>query len=268
MKTAIIAGALTLLAFLPLAGSACPRTSGSAKAVAQANYSSGDTSETSVDWPGVYQGLLPCADCAGIELTLILRPDHTYSRVTRMLGDKILTDEDSGTFAWAADGSSVMLNDADGAPDLYKVGENRIWQLDEQGQVIEGALAENYILTKVSELHAPPLFGTDWVLVELEGAPVAQPESGRRPSLTLQEGGQVQGFAGCNSLRGKFERDEFLLNFSELISTKMACPELKTEQKFLSALGRTDRFEVVGTSLFLYEGEELLAQLRASVKAP
>ena len=36
------------------------------------------TSEMSLDWAGVYQGTLPCADCEGIETMIELKDDHTY----------------------------------------------------------------------------------------------------------------------------------------------------------------------------------------------
>ena len=35
--------------------------------------------ETSLDYRGTYQGVLPAADCPGIETTLTLKPDGTYS---------------------------------------------------------------------------------------------------------------------------------------------------------------------------------------------
>ena len=35
--------------------------------------------ETSLDYRGTYRGVLPAADCPGIETTLTLKPDGTYS---------------------------------------------------------------------------------------------------------------------------------------------------------------------------------------------
>ncbi len=33
---------------------------------------------TSVDWPGTYQGILPCADCEGIKTQLLINKDLNY----------------------------------------------------------------------------------------------------------------------------------------------------------------------------------------------
>jgi hypothetical protein len=43
----------------------------------------GDTSRTSLDWPGTYTGVLPCADCEGIETTITLSVDLTYAHENR-----------------------------------------------------------------------------------------------------------------------------------------------------------------------------------------
>ena len=37
------------------------------------------TAETSLDYYGVYKGTVPAADCPGIELTLTLKKDRTYT---------------------------------------------------------------------------------------------------------------------------------------------------------------------------------------------
>lgn len=109
----------------------------------------GDNSATSVDWNGTYRGTVPCASCEGIEVTLTLNPDHTYRLVTNYLGrNDALEQENTGSFTWDRTGSIITLEKVAQGPDQYKVGENRIWQLDKNGQVIKGKLADHYILTK------------------------------------------------------------------------------------------------------------------------
>ncbi len=39
------------------------------------------TSQNSLDWAGVYEGVLPCADCPGIQTRLTLSRDETYELV-------------------------------------------------------------------------------------------------------------------------------------------------------------------------------------------
>lgn len=115
-------------------------------ASASAQVPSGDTSQTALDWAGHYEGTLPCADCVGIETVLELRDDGSYALHETYI-DRGGPFVHEGHFVWAADGGSITL-DAAGDGRRYKVGEGRIWHLDKAGQMIEGALAPSYILTK------------------------------------------------------------------------------------------------------------------------
>ncbi|WP_296702091.1 copper resistance protein NlpE, partial [Algoriphagus sp.] len=85
----------------------------------------------------------------GIETTLTLNNDLTYTIITNYLGrNDALEETFNGTFRWDETGSKVILEGVKFAPKQFKVGENRIWQLDQNGEMIEGDLADHYILTK------------------------------------------------------------------------------------------------------------------------
>jgi uncharacterized lipoprotein NlpE involved in copper resistance len=106
-------------------------------------------SQNSLDWQGTYKGVTPCADCEGIETELILNKDLTYAIRTKYLGKgdgKIF--EEKGNFVWDKTGGIIKLEGLKGRPSQYKVGENRLIQLDMEGNIIDGALAEKYVLTK------------------------------------------------------------------------------------------------------------------------
>jgi len=45
-----------------------------------------DNSLTSLDWPGIYRGVLPCADCEGIETEIKINADLTYVISSTYLG--------------------------------------------------------------------------------------------------------------------------------------------------------------------------------------
>ena len=108
-----------------------------------------DNSATSLDWNGTYRGTVPCASCEGIETTLTLNSDQTYKLTTNYLGlNDALEQEDTGVFTWDETGSIITLERVSNGPNQYKVGENRIWQLDMKGNRITGDLADHYILTK------------------------------------------------------------------------------------------------------------------------
>ncbi|WP_413997842.1 copper resistance protein NlpE [Flavobacterium sp. W1B] len=106
-------------------------------------------SQNSLDWSGTYSGVVPCADCEGIETEIILNKDMTFIRRTKYLGkgDQKVAEE-IGSFVWDKTGSIVSLKGIDEAPGQYKVGENKLMQLDMEGKVITGSLADNYILKK------------------------------------------------------------------------------------------------------------------------
>lgn len=106
------------------------------------------TSESSLDWAGAYKGILPCADCEGIEIVLELNYDKTYLLQKRYLGigDEIQIEE-KGTFVWDESGQKIQLKNQK-APNQYKIGEDIIWHLDKNGEIITGDLAVYYILRK------------------------------------------------------------------------------------------------------------------------
>lgn len=106
------------------------------------------TSETSLDWDGTYTGTLPCADCEGIETSLTLNQDLTFVLQTKYLGKDELTHETKGVFTWNDAGTEITLPEDGDVARSYKVGENRIWHLDNDGNPITNDLAEFYILNK------------------------------------------------------------------------------------------------------------------------
>ncbi|MGC9423324.1 MULTISPECIES: copper resistance protein NlpE [Vibrio] len=112
-------------------------------------FTSEHTAYNSLDWQGTYQGVLPCADCAGIEYTLTLNDDLTYT-----LTEIYQTDEETkpltstGKFHWDKNGSVITLEDGSDSANQYFVGENILMKLDINGEKITGDLATLYHLKK------------------------------------------------------------------------------------------------------------------------
>lgn len=104
------------------------------------------TSQNSLDWAGTYEGIIPCADCPGIKTSLQLNNDGTFVLHSEYLERKNKFEE-KGAFAWINHGSTIQLQGKDMATQ-YKVGENRLIQLDMEGKEITGEHAAAYILTK------------------------------------------------------------------------------------------------------------------------
>lgn len=107
------------------------------------------TSQISLDWQGVYKGVLPCADCEGIATEVKLNDDQTYTIERVYLGKDDQAFKETGAFKWTEDGGSIVLKEkVKGSPTLFKVGENHLLHLDQDGEKIEGELAEMYMLRK------------------------------------------------------------------------------------------------------------------------
>lgn len=218
-----------------------------------------DNSLTSLDWPGIYEGILPCADCEGIKTTIQIDTNKTFEVNTVYLGkDKPLKQAKKGTFSWNASGGSITLDGITDGPNQYLVGENKLIQLDMQGQRITGNLASKYELAKlsgpVSNVPDALLIETYWKLTEIMGKPVSGQADGKREAHVIlkKEKNRVQGHGGCNAFSGTYElKDLGRISFSAMASTKMACPNLDQESAFMSVFQKADGYIIKGDTLQL-----------------
>lgn len=105
-----------------------------------------------------------------------------------------------------------------------------------------------------------------WVLTELDGQPIT--DTARRNAASLQfftKEGRVAGSGGCNRITGSYKRSgNDGLKFSQMISTRMACPGPDLETPFLRALDRVDSFSIAQGVLTLRQGQTVLARLQAT----
>ncbi len=105
--------------------------------------------QNALDWNGMYKGVVPCADCEGIETVLVLNADNTYLLKTAYLGKGDAAPvERTGSLTWNSAGNTVILAGIENAPNQYFVGENALTQLDLAGNKVTGQLADKYILVK------------------------------------------------------------------------------------------------------------------------
>ncbi|MCL2845183.1 MAG: copper resistance protein NlpE [Chitinivibrionia bacterium] len=105
-------------------------------------------SRNALDWWGEYAGVLPCADCEGIDTRITLNRDETFFLFWQYLSKSDSVFNYSGTFVWNESGSAIILG-ADNFPQHFQVGEGRLFLLDKDGKRIKGALEDKYILTKI-----------------------------------------------------------------------------------------------------------------------
>lgn len=218
----------------------------------------GDNSATSLDWPGTYKGTLPCADCEGIATTLTIGKDSLYTLTNSYLGKKgAKAVVKKGRFTWNAAGSTITLDSMNHAPTQYLVGENKLVQLDLQGQRITGDNAARYELQKETAALADASFtGTYWKLTELMGKPIAAGSSNKEMYVQFnKEKNRVQGNGGCNGFIGTYEPGKMnRVKFSGMASTQMACPKMEDEATFLKVFSTADSYIIKGNRMQLVKG--------------
>ena len=107
----------------------------------------GSASENQACWerlipglPATFVGILPCADCPGIRYQVDLLPDHKFS--SRMTyAERNTRLDDSGSWQFANDGKTLLLQDAHGAREKFAPRHSdTLRKLDADGREIESKL--------------------------------------------------------------------------------------------------------------------------------
>lgn len=108
------------------------------------------TAENSLDYEGAYTGTVPCASCEGIETTINLNKDKTFTLNEVYKGGKEGgTFDAKGTYEVNGNIATLKFDGADADRKMaFHVGENQLFMLDANGKIVEGDLAKNYTLTK------------------------------------------------------------------------------------------------------------------------
>ena len=259
----------------------------------------GHNAQNSLDYIGTYKGILPCADCEGLETMIEIHENNTYTIKTKYngKGDKIF--QQRGTFSWNKQGNTIVFEGIKNAPNQYFVAENSLIQLDMEGKKITGDFAKDYILSKQNSSNIEvettedkniavdlndrmkaqtvikkvnpaigkfPLAETKWKLIALNGKAVVDAKQNDFYIKLNSKDGQFSAFAGCNNFGGSyFMKSAFTLSFSKIISTMMVCPNMKFETRFSSMLSQVNSYSINNNILqFKSEKKVTLAIFEAS----
>jgi len=93
-----------------------------------------------------------------------------------------------------------------------------------------------------------------WVLEAMNGNAVSKEEFGGRdlPNMEINiNNNRFSGFSGCNRMTGGIFYEEDLLRFTQVASTRMACPNMDKENEFLSALQASTSYKLENNRLYL-----------------
>lgn len=245
--------------------------------------------KNTLDYEGTYKGVLPCADCEGIETTLCLNENSTYTIRTTYLGKGTKIFEQKGTFSWNKSGNIITFDNIENGPNQYEVAKNTLTQLDMSEKKISGNHAADYILAKQkatienavttdetqttvnlnNKMEAKtiikkvnPAVGkvtlaeTKWQLITLNGKKVKQKGKKTYFLKLNSKDGKFSAYAGCNNFAGNYVMPSaFGIAFTNVISTEMACNDMELEMHFSKMLENVDRYILTDNILLLKKGK-------------
>ena len=103
-----------------------------------------------------------------------------------------------------------------------------------------------------------------WVVIEMKEVPVQQ--SGGRQDAYVEffpAEKRFTGNGGCNRINGNYTLEKRSdLRFSDIVSTKMSCPDLAFETAFLATLADVNRFEMLDDNMLLKDDNKVLLILQ------
>jgi len=114
---------------------------------ALAIFGLGSCLSKTIDWAGVYTGTIPAADGEGINVRMKLNKDNTYELTYEYIGKPDNSFTFTGSFKWNDTKDIINIEIAD-APSYYKIGENKLTQMDMAGKPVTGQFADMYVLNK------------------------------------------------------------------------------------------------------------------------
>lgn len=100
----------------------------------------------------------------------------------------------------------------------------------------------------------PGILEIHWRIIEINGSSIDNPGTMNKEAYIQfkADGNQVAGNGGCNILGGTFALSEGnRISFSDIISTKMACPDMEVERKLFEIFEKVETYSVNGDTLTL-----------------
>ena len=105
-----------------------------------------------------------------------------------------------------------------------------------------------------AKMDHTPITDTYWRLFELNGQPVGDSrKEGNEAHMILHSAdGRVTGNGGCNNFSGSYDLgSENQISFTQLISTRMACPDMEVEDQLFTVLEAADNYTIGSDTLSL-----------------
>jgi heat shock protein HslJ len=94
----------------------------------------------------------------------------------------------------------------------------------------------------------------EWYIIEVKGSVVVPADNAPFPFIGFDtQSGRIQGNSGCNRMTGSFDNRAAAgyITLGQMISTRMACPDMTNEQNILHALAEVKRYKKMGRQIAL-----------------
>ena len=201
--------------------------------------------------PGTYEGITPCADCPGVNTTVVLQSDGTYT-LTRVYIGRSRTFKESGKWSYDSARGQLTLSPSN-STSLERFSVTFLGQLhmlDANGNPLPGQT--NSTLSQAGATGA--LASTSWKLTELGGKPFTNPPE-QQITLAFDASGRVSGSGTCNRYNGPYEQNGNALSFGPAAATRMMCLDMKTEDAYFAMLPKVASFARQGDLLTFFDKE-------------
>lgn len=106
--------------------------------------------------------------------------------------------------------------------------------------------------------HQISFFQTEWELIKMGSSKPKLTETDNKITILFSKNNShFAGYSGCNRYSGKFNMKKENLTIENVISTKMACPDLNMsfENSYLNALNKVTNYNIIEDTLFLIKGD-------------
>jgi len=212
------------------------------------------SSRNSLDWAGTYEGVLPCADCPGIQTRLTLNRDESYELRTLYLDRDSAARVVRGRFSWQPSGNAITLEGQHGGQQ-FAVGEGKVALL-QPGAAPSWPQPAQRVLQRVAAAPAAGVQRTleshRWTLTSATGSQGQRidglPAGAGRPIVFSFAEGRLNVEGGCNRIFGGYQLDgETRLVLGRMASTMMACEPaaMKVDATLSELLAAPAKIELV-----------------------
>ena len=124
--------------------------------------------------------------------------------------------------------------------------------------LVIAAMASCKTKEKIPFGRNPGIEDRHWVLKEIEGKQVSFTAAQKEVSLEFENDNNFTLEAGCNIVNGMYTSQDNLIFIHQMVSTKMACPELDRETTILNLLQKTNHYKLKQSKLSGIVQEQLM----------